>query len=513
MTIQSATMQPLLKAAKMSKPLESAELTTSIGRLLNFKFPKKIGIAVSGGVDSMALAYVCNQFAKKNNIQAYAFTVDHKLRYGSAIEAQKIGHILREHTGLIHETIELNWRNTPKNTSTIETSARQLRYRALAEVCVNYKIEHLLLAHTQDDQLETLVMRMLRGSTMAGLSGMRRISWIPEGTEVFDAENIKILRPLLLEPKIRTISTCLNHNLPWIEDMTNHDPTYTKRNAVRYLLSQPKSLPEALQPQNLIFLSERLSERKQIAIERASRLYQREIRKGRIKLFRSTISLRWHFDPSTFEEIDMTVLISFLQRLVSDIVPRDMVDIQAKRYKEIIPKIFTPKNAKFTFMGLVWSLKPIKQASSKRTTEDREYYWYLSREPANHLSSHLTMIALPPDTSWSMWCLWDGRIWIRCRLKSFNNSGHFPRYLGVRAFLDEDYEIIRKLSSIEQENFTKCASKLNRKILSTIPAIYDPEISRLVALPTLGYSINHPSSSIDFQFRLRDRKILFDYQR
>jgi len=189
---------------------------------LNLK--NKFAVAVSGGADSLSLAYLAKCFALKNKMDVKYFIVDHKLRKESSAEAKTVLTILKK---INIDCKILKW-NGKKPTTNIQSIARNKRYSLLAQECKKNKIKDILLGHHQDDLLENFLIRILRGS---GLNGL--ISFNKE-TKYRDT-NIRILRPLLdLEKKDLTYLSKKIFNF-FIKDPSNKNENF-KRIRIRNLL-------------------------------------------------------------------------------------------------------------------------------------------------------------------------------------------------------------------------------------------------------------------------------------
>lgn len=167
-----------------------------------------LAVAVSGGPDSLALAFLAAAWAAKRRGRIVALTVDHGLRKDSGKEARTVGRWLND-AGVAHHI--LTWKG-PKPRTGIQAAARNARYRLLREWCRRQGILHLLVAHTRDDQAETFLLRLHRESGVAGLAAMPAISEEPD---------LRILRPLLTLPKARLIATLQARKQEWIEDPSN----------------------------------------------------------------------------------------------------------------------------------------------------------------------------------------------------------------------------------------------------------------------------------------------------
>jgi tRNA(Ile)-lysidine synthase len=188
----------------------------------NIKCEKKIAVAISGGIDSTALALLTNEFAKKHQIQLIALTVDHKLRKSSTEEANFVQNLMKKY-GIEHYI--LTWEGGRKD-SNIEFEARQARYHLLTNFCKKHKIKYLLVGHHKQDQAENFLIRLFRGSGIDGLASMRNENEI---------NGVKILRPLLDVSKEELGSYLVKHKVEWVEDESNEDEKFL-RNKIRKFL-------------------------------------------------------------------------------------------------------------------------------------------------------------------------------------------------------------------------------------------------------------------------------------
>lgn len=187
-------------------------------------------IAVSGGPDSLALLYLLAEWAKRRVPLApklTAATVDHQLRVESAAEAA----IVAEHCGRlgVPHTV-LKWQQKPW--SGLMAAARDARYELLArhlETIAGLGPAAVVTAHTLDDQAETLIMRLKRGSGVEGLAAIPARRAISAGSE------IQLVRPLLVFAKTRLIATLQSRGIMWCDDPTNSDAHY-ERVRVRRLM-------------------------------------------------------------------------------------------------------------------------------------------------------------------------------------------------------------------------------------------------------------------------------------
>ena len=208
-----------------------------------------IVIAVSGGPDSTALLVLAARWVKqqkKRPPKLFAVTVDHGLRPQAAAEAAAVKRLARK-LGVAHTT--LRWREK-KPKSGLQEAARVARYRLLAQAAKRAGCAHIMTAHTLDDQAETVLFRLARGSGLAGLAGMAAASLLPIGdSEIF------LLRPLLHIPKSRLVETLKAADIAYADDSSNRDPRFTR---ARLRALMPALAREGLDARGLARLAARL---------------------------------------------------------------------------------------------------------------------------------------------------------------------------------------------------------------------------------------------------------------
>jgi tRNA(Ile)-lysidine synthase len=201
--------------------------------------------AVSGGPDSTALMHGLARWASTGRRPPiHVATVDHGLRPEAAEEA---AFVAREAAllSLPHRT--LAWTGQKPETG-IQEAAREVRYRLLVEHAREVRASHLVTAHTLDDQAETVMMRLSRGSGLSGLSGMRRDT---------DRLGIRHVRPLLGLPKSRLLDQCRLQGWPFVTDPSNADERYAR---VRWRRLMPLLAAEGLTAERLARFAERAAQ-------------------------------------------------------------------------------------------------------------------------------------------------------------------------------------------------------------------------------------------------------------
>ncbi len=183
-----------------------------------FAGAQKLALAVSGGPDSLALLVLAHRWRepRATGPTLAVFTVDHGLRPSAAAEARMVADTAHRY-GLCHKT--LRWRG-PRPNSRIEEAAREERYRLLIEAAEEAGISDILTAHHREDQVETVLMRLGKGSGLAGLVGMR-----PERQL---SEKVTLHRPLLALSKAQLASTVASAGLTPVEDEFNIDERFAR---------------------------------------------------------------------------------------------------------------------------------------------------------------------------------------------------------------------------------------------------------------------------------------------
>jgi tRNA(Ile)-lysidine synthase len=222
--------------------LKNLSVATKIPKLFNDKLKDKkirqvynkfenslevkqnFAVAVSGGPDSLALAFLSKIYSIKNRLSPRFYIIDHKLRTESTKEAKKVKKILKKYQ--INAEI-LTWKGK-KPIKKIQSTARKKRYDLLFNRCDKLGIKNILLGHHQDDLIENFFIRMLRGSGLKGLISLDQKSKI---------KNKQLLRPLLNQKKndLKLLSKRIFNF--YVEDPSNKDEKYL-RIVIRKLIDE-----------------------------------------------------------------------------------------------------------------------------------------------------------------------------------------------------------------------------------------------------------------------------------
>ena len=190
----------------------------------------RIAVGCSGGADSMALTLLLDDWARQRGGRAIALIVDHRLRPNSASEAKQVGIWLESRNIEFHI---LRRQNIPISKN-LQAQARVARYELMAAWCRRAGVLHLTLAHQRDDQAETFLLRLARGSGVDGLAAM---------ASVLEMSDVRLLRPLLDVPHDRLIATLKRFQQPYLEDPSNRNTDFAR---VRTRLLSPKLAEEGI---------------------------------------------------------------------------------------------------------------------------------------------------------------------------------------------------------------------------------------------------------------------------
>jgi tRNA(Ile)-lysidine synthase len=255
-----------VSSADDGKPLTAAEARSLFASLAGL--PGLI-LAVSGGPDSTALLWLAARWrkARKRGPRLVAVTVDHGLRPQARIEAKAVARLARSF-GVSHRIEQWSGR---KRATGLQAAARQARYRLLAKVAAEEGIGHVLTAHTLDDQAETVLIRLARGSGIGGLAAMAREAPWPSGKS-----DVTLVRPFLDVPKARLVTTLRKAGIAYSDDSSNRDPRFTR---VRIREAMPVLSGEGLTADRLATLAMR-ARRVESALEATVSAAQAEIAPG-----------------------------------------------------------------------------------------------------------------------------------------------------------------------------------------------------------------------------------------
>ena len=190
----------------------------------NLNISENFGVGVSGGPDSLSLAFLSKVYSIKNRVEAKFFIVDHRIRKESTVEAKLVQKILKK---IFINSKILTWKGK-KPKKNIQSLARKKRYELMYAECDKNKMDNLLIGHHQDDLFENFFIRMLRGSGLKGLISLDKKTKIG---------NKNIMRPLIDQTKddLTYISKKVFNS--YIKDPSNKDEKF-QRIKIRKLITE-----------------------------------------------------------------------------------------------------------------------------------------------------------------------------------------------------------------------------------------------------------------------------------
>jgi tRNA(Ile)-lysidine synthase len=288
-------------------------------------------LAISGGPDSTALLYLMARWCARRHPAPHlvAVSIDHGLRPEARREASDVK-CLSEKLGVEHRT--MRWSGAKPATG-IQEAARVARYRLLRAAARRAKARCVLTAHTLDDQAETVLFRMARGSGLAGICGMARrvriddlavgFGGLADATCSADAgrntgrrtagrpdraNDVVLVRPLLDLPKARLIVTLREAGITYADDPSNADPRFT-RSRLRKLM--PVLAGEGLTPQRLVRLARR--------VRRSETAHEAVVNWAAKRLGLGTDTKKIALDSADWREIPAEIALRLLGRAIATI--------------------------------------------------------------------------------------------------------------------------------------------------------------------------------------------------
>jgi tRNA(Ile)-lysidine synthase len=289
---------------------------------------KNLAVAVSGGPDSLALAYLTKCYSIKNKIKVKYYIVNHKLRKESSLEAEVVKKVLKKID--IHCKI-LNW-NGKKPSKNIQASARDKRYSLLAGECKKNDIKYLLLGHHLNDLFENFLIRMVRGSGLNGLISFNK-------NTKYRGQDLNIIRPLLDLEKKDLLYVSNEVFSFFVKDPSNINEDY-KRTRIRNLL-------HSLEKEGLDIKKLKLTINNLKDSDKSIKFYvDRNLKKNALFLKRkNTYILNFNFFNQS-HEIVFRSLTKLIQKLGKKYYP-----VRGKSINELLKKINKKTFTRITLGG------------------------------------------------------------------------------------------------------------------------------------------------------------------
>jgi tRNA(Ile)-lysidine synthase len=438
-----------------------------------------------------------------------------------------------------------------------ESMARKYRFRVLGKACRDSDINSLLLAHHEDDQAETVLMRMINGHRTTGLLGIKAISEIPECYGMYgvhesgglhqcaedaqqclprdstttiatwenvskhspqlpaEAGGIRVYRPLLNFSKARLIATCQTEKTEWFEDATNKDPTLTMRNTIRHMYSS-HSMPAALSKPALLALTAKLQENSNRQrdiikswLSKCSNCHL-DTRTGTLQIRFPDLSKLQESVSTTLPKDSGLIAARLLRHVITLVTPKEHVELSSLHgaVERIFPEFLShqelpvPPTA-VTSCGVLFQPLTATSVEQDLSISAQKCTWLMSCQLYPSCSSMRPSIFFSPTGStWSPWTLYDGRYWIRIQNLSTET-------IHVRPFHKDDMTAFRHdIHEKYEAEFRRVLKSAPGSVRWTLPAIAlwtGDGNDMILALPSLGLAL--PKSEELAKWEIRYKKI------
>ncbi|KAJ9657560.1 hypothetical protein H2198_004206 [Neophaeococcomyces mojaviensis] len=513
----------------------------------------RIGICVSGGPDSMALAHLLHNMDHPYNpgtkaFSSHAFIVDHEMRPESGKEASQVQHNLRS-LGMCSTILNIRAvkttncnENLPRESQgKTETVARVLRYHAIVKAARRNGISQLFLGHHHDDQMETILMKLVMQeiSSSRAFVGIPSRAPAPYSSQIFGGhplvhhtsrfglhiksttmstsfheDGIECIRPLLAFTKDQLVATCKIFDIPFVSDRTNHDPTYTLRNAIRHLRSHAR-LPRALQDTVLQKLQASAIQKADCTYEAAKQFSQKmQILHRYPESGMATVSfgeLPGHMtdDELRAASLAMARLSELVSPISKDILPLELPPTTTKSILNMSLGLgaSTPDQSNSKVPHCLVSKVDFRSAPAavnRKIAHKSTQVLQVSRQAmrrAEIIANTQSFVFEPshlPNKYCSTWLCWDWRFWIQVKTRDIVATQNAK--LTIRPYRPEDVASVRKRLQ-EKGEWIRFEQMLNvcapGHVRYTMPVLVSGD--QVVAFPTCDIQL---VDSLPFQWNV-----------
>ena len=390
---------------------------------------KPIALAVSGGPDSTAMMQIAALSKKLKNSNVTVIVIDHGLREESKNEAN----IVCKNAKLLGFKFKILKWNGVKPKTRVQEIARKTRYKLMTSWCKKKGIEKLFLAHHLDDQVETFLMRLGKGSGVDGLAVMDFVT---------ETSSLKLVRPFLEIPKTRFIEILGITNLEWISDPSNFNSDY-KRSRIRKIL--PILSKEGINSKQIGLVIKRMRSAKDALNSQTNTLLK--------KYLSNVDNVAYFLNKEFFKDTkEKEILLRALEKIFMNI-SGSIYPPRRNKLENILSWILENNNVKAkTLTGVV-----VRKRKS-------EFIFY--REPDDCYKS----VNIRPLTS--RYSCWDDRFFLKA-----NKSNN----LQIRALGDVGITILKEEKILKRQGF----QNVPLSAWKTVPGVWSKK--RLISVPTLGY--------------------------
>ena len=276
-----------------------------------------IVVGVSAGPDSMALLYILNDLRKKIGYKIIVAHVNHNVRKESVEEAEFLKKYCND-ADIIFEMMTIN----KYGDDNFHNEARNIRYNYYDSLIKKYKANYLMTGHHADDLIETILMRIVRGSTLRGYSGF---------SDIVIKDNYKIVRPLISVTKEELENFDKTNKIPYRVDKSNFKDKYTRNRYRKYVLPFLKS-EDNLVHEKFIKFSKQIIETDEYITKIASR----------------DINDIYHdntLDINKFKELDMVIQKRIIDLIFSELYLDDIIEIDSRHVDLVMNAINSNKTS------------------------------------------------------------------------------------------------------------------------------------------------------------------------
>lgn len=444
-----------------------ARFAQAMARFGPFEAKPHLALAVSGGADSMTLALLADRWAQAQGGRVTALTVDHGLRPDSASEARRVGRWLKAR-GIRHDILRWSPPTAKKKVAgarlaNLQAAARDARYALLVDWCRKHAVLHLLLAHHRDDQAETLLLRLARGSGIDGLAAM---------APLVERPTVRLLRPLLSLAKTDIVGYLQAMGQPWIEDPSNQDSA-NARVRIRKLL--PRLAEEGMTPARLAETAERLAQARAGLDQLVDRLLATGVAaypEGYLRL-----------DVAALRMAEKDIALRVLARAIA-CIGGEPYGPRLERLTRLYDRLCAAEGEAALGRGRTLGgcrILPARRTDIDVTRPDPTRYVLVVREPA--------AVAAPVPWVEGDVVTWDGRFLVSRGIPSRRAKRGGGRKakaaITIGALMESGLRVIAREC---EETYQRMVQGLPRDVLVTLPAIRCG--AALLAVPHLGYHGN-----------------------
>lgn len=439
-------------------------------RCFDNNVPEKLMVALSGGVDSMCLTYLLSQYKNRYHpsLSIHAITIDHDYRSGSEEEALNVGDLVRR-WGVHHLVFRLSYDKHVATITNFEEVARNMRYSVFRNEGKRLGIRSLLVGHTLDDRIETMLQRLQMNSTLYGLDGLKCRSAIPlPRTDPHSC--MSVIRPLLPFEKSELQSVCTSNGVEWHEDHTNLDRWLTKRNLLRYMVNEhvPRHEPNAL-------MLSKASLKESIAmldgtintLEAKTRALDKFVAEnGNLAVEEKNATVTFSVPATMWSNIEPLVAARWLYFKAAQVSPsKHMHWSYAKIERRALPRIDEfvsgeERETVMTYMNVVFKI----------ARDGENLHFQLSKQLPIRADAAALSQNILVEEKFSPWILYDRTWWVRLKCSGKSSVTILPYTLQMRKSLMEAFT---NLEVAPPGNLT-------------VPIVVDSNSGDIVALPTYG---------------------------